>query len=117
MSYSICRAENLKSQDPETSGRTKWQQHGETSTPSPGDHRETSTPPGGEVEFAQGDLSAAEEVIQSLKLRIREQDEQLKHRKEPHKCLICMVRLFSYSKPRLFERKPLAYTSKGRTPI
>ena len=34
---------------------------------------------------------ALEEVIESLKVKIREQEEQLENKQEPPKCLICMV--------------------------
>ena len=38
-----------------------------------------------------GNEGALEEVIESLKVKIREQEEQLTNKQEPPKCLICMV--------------------------
>ena len=38
-----------------------------------------------------GNEGALEEVIESLKVKIREQEEQLANKQEPPKCLICMV--------------------------
>ena len=44
-----------------------------------------------------GNEGALEEVIESLKVKIREQEEQLANKQEPPKCLICMVGVSRHS--------------------